>query len=387
MSAASQTAIAWGLTQRVGPYPPADGHSSSRGLSNYVSADSEDDARPGFRECYNRPNHVAMEILDLRRVRSSQLKELLDEEERNWFEQLHWDYRPSALLVSKFIDSRSLSGFAAIEEGRGIGYSFFVPEEHKALIGDLYVSGGCAGQGVERQLANQVIETLRALPRLKRIEAQLIPFGPETLSDSFAAESFEVYPRLFMYLPLAEAKFETHGEPPFSIRRWDDRYFEATATLIVRCYAGHVDSRINDQYQSFNGALRFLKNIIVFPGCGLFQADVSYVALTKQEELAGVILGSMVATRIGHITQICVLPESQGQGVGAHLLGVSLEACRRKRYTGVSLTVTESNAGAVRLYDRFGFSTIKRFDAFLWDAEAGLFTSGRAREEVPSTHS
>jgi len=30
----------------------------------------------------------------------------------------------------------------------------------------------------------------------------------------------------------------------------------------------HVDGEINDQYRSRAGALRFLKNIILLPGCG-----------------------------------------------------------------------------------------------------------------------
>lgn len=328
-----------------------------------------------------------MEILDLRRVRSSQLKQLFEEEERIWFAQLHWDYRPSAQLISQFIDARALPGYAALEGGRGIGYSFFVSEEHKGLIGDLFVTGACSGQGVEGALASHVIQTLRALPQLRRIEAQLIPFGPDSLAYCFREENFEVHPRLFMHVPLAQARLATAGESPLALQRWDDRHFEATAMLIVRSYAGHVDSRINDQYQSLDGAMKFLKNIIIFPGCGLFQPETSYVAMDGRGQLAGVVLGSMVAPRVGHITQICVLPDFQGQGLGAHLLAASLEAFRRKRYDAVSLTVTASNAGAVRLYERFGFAAVKRFDAFLWDAGWRLSTSERAPAKGPSARS
>lgn len=308
-----------------------------------------------------------MEILDLRQVRSAQLKQLFEEEQRIWYEQLHWDYGPSAQLIAQFIDARALGGYAALEGGRGIGYSFFVSEDYKGLIGDLFVAAACSGRGVEGALAGHVIETLRALPRLRRIEAQLIPFGADRLADSFSEENFEVHPRLFMYVPLDGATLATSGEAPFGLRRWDDHYFEPTATLIVESYTRHVDSRINDQYQSLDGALKFLKNIIIFPGCGLFQPDASYVAVDGDGQLKGVVLGSMVAPRVGHITQICVLPECQGRGLGAHLLAAALEAYRRKRYEAVSLTVTASNTGAVRLYERFGFATVKRFDAFLWE--------------------
>ena len=328
-----------------------------------------------------------MEILDLRRVRSSQFKQLFEEEQRSWFEELHWDYRPSAQLISQFIDARALAGFAALDGARGVGYTFFVSEEHKGLIGDLFVSRACTGQGIEGALAAHVIETLRALPRLRRIEAQLIPFGPDSLSRSLLDQKFEVHPRLFMHVPLPQARLAATGQAPAALWCWDDRYFEPTATLIIRSYAGHIDSHINDQYQSLDGALKFLKNIIIFPGCGLFQPDASYAAMDGHGQLAGVVLGSMVAPRVGHITQICVLPEWQGKGLGAHLLAASLEAFRRKRYDAVSLTVTGANLGAVRLYQRFGFTTVKRFDAFLWDAELRASTSGRAPAGDPSARS
>ena len=328
-----------------------------------------------------------MEILDLRRVRSSQLRQLFEEQERIWFHQLHWDYRPSAQLISQFIDARALGGYAALDGGHGIGYSFFVSEEHKGLIGDLFVSSVCSGQGVEGSLASHVIQTLRALPQLKRIEAQLIPFGPDSLASCFREENFEVHPRLFMHVPLAQARLAAAGNSPLALQCWDDRFFEPAAALILHSYAGHVDSRINDQYQSLDGAMKFLKNIIIFPGCGLFQPDTSYVATDGRRQLAGMVLGSMVAPGVGHITQICVLPGYQGHGLGAHLLAASLEAFRRKRYDAVSLTVTASNIGAVRLYERFGFATVKRFDAFLWDAGSGIATSERAREEGPSARS
>ena len=36
--------------------------------------------------------------------------------------------------------------------------------------------------------------------------------------------------------------------------------------------AGHIDASINDQYRSLHGSLRFLHNIVRFPGCGVFDA-------------------------------------------------------------------------------------------------------------------
>jgi len=48
-----------------------------------------------------------------------------------------------------------------------------------------------------------------------------------------------------------------------------------------------------------------------------------------------------------------------------------MNACLRslldRRFTELSLTVTEANRNAVELYQRLGFSTRRIFDAFVWE--------------------
>jgi len=61
------------------------------------------------------------------------------------------------------------------------------------------------------------------------------------------------------------------------IDRWNDRYFEPCAKLSICLNANHVDGEINDQYRSRLGALKFLKNIILLPGCGQFVPGASFV--------------------------------------------------------------------------------------------------------------
>ena len=81
-----------------------------------------------------------MSIVDLRQSSSRQIAPLLDEETQRWREELHWDYRGSLDLIKKFVDAKSLAGGVAMEDGQVAGYSFYVLEEHKALLGGLYVS-------------------------------------------------------------------------------------------------------------------------------------------------------------------------------------------------------------------------------------------------------
>src|SRR5271169_3169376 len=114
-----------------------------------------------------------MQIVDLRQVHSRSLDVLFQEEARHWREELHWDYRPSIDLIRKFIDSRSLNGYLALDNGRPAGYGFYVLEDHKGLIGGLFVASDYAQSPITRDILNEMLTALRATPRLERIEAQL----------------------------------------------------------------------------------------------------------------------------------------------------------------------------------------------------------------------
>ena len=83
-----------------------------------------------------------MEILDLRHFTSADLRPLLDDETDVWAKQLSWDYSGSAAMILRYIDAKILPGYAAVERGQISGYSFFVYESSKGVIGDLYVSNG-----------------------------------------------------------------------------------------------------------------------------------------------------------------------------------------------------------------------------------------------------
>jgi ribosomal protein S18 acetylase RimI-like enzyme len=69
---------------------------------------------------------------------------------------------------------------------------------------------------------------------------------------------------------------------------------------------------------------------------------------------------------VGHTTQICVQPGYHGHGLGRYLMESAIRALRARQFHTLSLTVTSSNAPAVRLYESLGFRTIKTFAAGVW---------------------
>jgi ribosomal protein S18 acetylase RimI-like enzyme len=144
--------------------------------------------------------------------------------------------------------------------------------------------------------------------------------------------------------------------------------YQPSAAVITASYRGHVDAQINDQYHTLSGSLRFLNNIVRFPGCGVFDPESSYVALErKSKSLVGLILCSRVRKDVGHVTQICVLPEFRGKKIGELLLAATQANLQKRNFTALSLTVTEANHKAVALYRRLDFDSKRIFDAFVWE--------------------
>ncbi|HUJ23922.1 MAG TPA: GNAT family N-acetyltransferase [Bryobacteraceae bacterium] len=310
------------------------------------------------------------DLVDLRQLSSRHLENLLEEETLEWQESLDWDFRKSGDLVRRFVDLRALSGCALMDRGEAVGYSYFVLEEHKGLIGDLYVRREFRIVESENRLLGAVLEALVTGSQVHRVESQLMMIVQDPGRQVPGAEFLNTYARNFMLLdsssapPLADkpARHRVHLE------KWSEHHQENAAQLIAAAYVGHIDSRINDQYRSVAGARRFLFNIVQYPGCGSFFRPASYVAFDLDRGwLCGLSLTSIVGPDAGHITQICVAPQVRGTGVAYELLRRSLMTLREHGATKVSLTVTAANEDAVRLYERMGFRTLRKFLAYVWE--------------------
>ncbi len=327
------------------------------------------------------PTTTQLEILDLRHFTSAQLRPLLEDEARRWNQRLHWDYTRATEMLLDYLDGRILPGYVALAEGRALGYGFAVLEANKAVIGDVYAfhEGAGLANPLCETLLHHLIEMLQATPGVDRIEAQLLMFPTGALAQPFLARGFRAIPRLFMgaNLPLtgtASIRAETRLPAGLRLLPWQDSFYDAAAALIHRAYLGHVDSTINDQYQTVAGSLRFLHNIVRFPGCGTFDAGNSWALLAPASgkepgRLEGLLLCSRVRPDVGHITQLCLSPSLRGLGLGRALLQRCTAEFTRRGLRGLTLTVTEANTEARRLYEEYGFTTQHQFEAMVWNAD------------------
>jgi ribosomal protein S18 acetylase RimI-like enzyme len=316
---------------------------------------------------------TGVEILDLRHFSSADLRPLLDQEVELWGDSLAWDYRSSSDMILRYVDAKILPGYAAVERGSLVGYAFFVYEGSKGVIGDLFVSPQRADvHAVEVRLVDHVIETLQQSPGVHRVEAQLLTHNTGELAEPFMANGFQRYRRLFLCLDLSgEGAAKVSLSPSLKhiqIRRWTENDYQPAAGIITAAYRAHIDSEINDQYRTNAGSIRFLNNIVRFPGCGVFDPEASFVAVHEPtNSLIGLILCSRVRDDVGHVTQVCLVPEHRGQGLGEGLLACTCNALRKRKFNLLTLTVTEANHRAVDLYRRLGFETRRVFDAFVWE--------------------
>jgi ribosomal protein S18 acetylase RimI-like enzyme len=326
---------------------------------------------------------LQFEILDLRHFSANSLRPVLEHETRLWNDRLQWDYRASADLLLQYLDSRVLPGYVAIEDGRISGYVFCIYEENKAVIGDAYAipsrQGLYSATEVEIRLLDHIVELLTNSPGVDRIESQLLihPHGAHV--SVFHRAGFEIFPRLFMHRDLTPSfaglapdslMASLPGPLPagFELRGWRDEDFTAAGRLIAACYHGHLDSQINDQYRSVAGSLRFLHNVVRFPGCGTFDPVASKVVVKSgTRDLAAILLCSRVRSDVAHITQICAARQYRGLGLGTLLLKTCAAELRKRHYSTLTLTVTEGNTEAVSLYRAQGFATKHTFDAMVWN--------------------
>ncbi len=304
---------------------------------------------------------------------------MLEAESRVWAERLDWDYRASTNLLLQYLDARVLPGFVAVESGRVLGYTFCVYEDRKAVIGDVFAledSGSDRSQSeIEAVLLEHLLALLQNSPGLERIESQLLLHPHDLHAELFRKAGFSVYRRVFMDLNLhadapggtlrQQALLGSHG---LQLRPWRETDFHPAGSLIAHAYEGHLDSTINDQYRSVAGSLKFLHNIIRFPGCGVFDPQASHVLEHESTgTLAGLVLCSRVREDVEHVTQLCVAAHARGAGWGTLLLEVAARALATRGFTKLSLTVTAGNDRAAALYRRVGFREQHAFDAMVWN--------------------
>jgi ribosomal protein S18 acetylase RimI-like enzyme len=317
-----------------------------------------------------RPEAYLPEVVELCSLTAREFDLLLEEEIAVWRERFDWDFRPSADLLRRFLHMRSLNGYALRFDDNVIGYTYYVVEGRKGLIGDFYIRRAYTDPSFEMMLLGATLQGVMLISGVKRIESQLLLMHSPAAQPLPFHRFLKRYDRFFMEVSRTAAlalepkllSFRANLVP------WSERLSEEIAHLVTYSYRGHVDSEINDQYRTIPGARHFLMNIIQYPGCGRFSPKASIVALDAGTgKVCGACLASMVSETAGHVTQLCILPGARGARLGYELLRHSLTRLVGLGCGSVGLTVTGSNLEAIRLYESVGFRSVCTFPALIWE--------------------
>jgi ribosomal-protein-alanine N-acetyltransferase len=106
-----------------------------------------------------------------------------------------------------------------------------------------------------------------------------------------------------------------------------------------------------------------LISVLTFPA-------VLRLKAVRDKKMVGFIAGDVRRTEgVAWIATIAVLPEYQGQGIGAALLN----ACETQiTLNRIRLCVRPTNEVAIRLYERFGYTRVGEWTKYYQDGESAL---------------
>ncbi len=309
-----------------------------------------------------------MQVLPLAVASPALLEQVFAEELEDWQAQLSWDYSSAVALIKRHIACRSLPGFFLANGPAAAGYCYYVIAPPLGYLGNIFVVRDQASVSAYDLLITSALRALQAHPDVRRIESQVFGFNCD-VSLIMVRERFAALSRYFMTLPLEpDAILDelSPGPSDFRIVPWDRGYFLPAADAIHDSYAGSPDHEMCYDYQSREGCVRFLRNLVDNPGCGKFSPETSRIALDAAGRVTGVLITSLISTGTGMIPQISIRREAQGKGLGTALLTSYFQAALKRGLTRVTLSVSAQNVKAHRLYSRLGFRESKEFYAFIW---------------------
>ncbi|HSW40520.1 MAG TPA: N-acetyltransferase [Acidobacteriota bacterium] len=308
-----------------------------------------------------------LKYLPISHLDSAALKPLMDEEEREWLSELGWDYSPIRRILDSFIQQKLLPGYVAVdEENKAAGYTYFLVNQAKGIIGTLYAPSQRYAQEMVEELISLTIACLKDSPKIKRIEAQIMPFNDLNLTAAFTQRGFACYRRYYMETDLNVSRLKSPPPFPGTILPLNPEYLPHAAKMTFLSYRNQTDAEICEDYRSITGCEKYLRSLVENPGCGVFMPESSFMALDENGAILGYVISCRISGEAGMIPQIAIHPSYQGHGLGNSLMEHALRSFGNAHFQSVSLTVTKKNRRAFDWYQRLGFRIRKEFGAYVW---------------------
>lgn len=149
--------------------------------------------------------------------------------------------------------------------------------------------------------------------------------------------------------------------PGYQIRPWSGSCLEAHAQAKYLSFRDEIDANVFRCLGELAGCRRLMAEIAGKHG---FVSEATWLLVyhpegNGREEYCGTIQGIRDRHGLGAIQNLGIAPAHRNRGLGASLMYRALQGFRRSGLTRVHLEVTAENEGAIRLYRRMGFVTVK----------------------------
>ena len=147
----------------------------------------------------------------------------------------------------------------------------------------------------------------------------------------------------------------------YALVPWGTNVLEAHANAKFRSFREELDANVFPCLGDAEGCLRLMKEISCRQG---FIPKATWL-LTYQNpdtglvENCGTVQGIREQPDVGSIQNLGIAPSHRGKGLGSALLSRALQGFNLAGIQFVTLEVTAQNYGAVRLYHRMGFRTLR----------------------------
>jgi ribosomal protein S18 acetylase RimI-like enzyme len=142
---------------------------------------------------------------------------------------------------------------------------------------------------------------------------------------------------------------------------WDASLLEAHAEAKYLSFRDEIDANVFPCFGELPGCQRLMREIADKEG---FLPEATWLAVyrggrAKEDEVCGTVQGVRDRSGKGSLQNLGIAPSHRNRRVGTCLLYQALEGFRRAGLGRVHLEVTAENQGAIRLYRRVGFATVK----------------------------
>ena len=147
----------------------------------------------------------------------------------------------------------------------------------------------------------------------------------------------------------------------YRLLAWGDSLLDSHAWAKYHSFCEEIDASVFPCLGEYAGCRRLMREITRKEGFVPLATwlAVSYDNPTGRQELCGTIQGLRHRSNIGAVQNLGIVPSHRGCGLGTAMLFRALRGFRQSGVGRVYLEVTAENDGAIRLYDRLGFVTVK----------------------------